>query len=113
VVVSLRKETHFVRSGLTTDCQVDTYSQPPNNQRRLSTRRVILNSVDGLAGQAGLLRNLSDPHRLLPQHGAHLVELIARVARLAANVGAVAMLLGILNTGIPALCAALVASACA
>ena len=37
--------------------------------------------------EAGLFGDLSDSHGLLPQHGAHLVELIARVARLVADRG--------------------------
>jgi hypothetical protein len=76
-----------------------TALQSPSNQRTLSTRRITLDPVDGLSGQASFLRNLRDVHHFLPQHGAHLVELLARVARLTANVGAVATLLGVLNTG--------------
>src|SRR5258707_2850030 len=74
-------------------------SQPPNNQSRLSIRRVALDPIDGLSGQARFPSNLSDAHRFLPQHGAHLDELVARGARLAADVGAVATLLGVLDTG--------------
>ena len=49
--------------------------------------------------RASLSRNLSDVHRFVPEHTAHLVELIARVARLTADVGSVAMLLGVLDAG--------------
>ena len=70
----------------------------PNPQSTLSTRRVTLDPVDGLPGQAGLSRNLSDAHGRLPQLGAHLVELLAREAWLTTEVGAVATLLGVLNT---------------
>src|SRR5258708_788584 len=71
-------------------------SQPPSHQ---STLRVTLDPVDGLAGQASLPRNLSDAHGLLPQHRAHLVKLIARVARLTAEVSAFSAMLCVLDTG--------------
>jgi hypothetical protein len=72
-----------------------------------SVRRSGLREDDNRAPVAGerdamrapLAGNLSDAHRFLSQHVAHLVELIAGVARLAANVGAVATLLGMLDTG--------------
>jgi len=71
----------------------------PNSQSPLSTRRVTLDPVDSLPGQASLSRNLSDAHRFLSQHGAHLDELFAREAWLPTEVGAVAALLGMLDTG--------------
>jgi hypothetical protein len=70
---------------------------PQATKATLSTCRVTLDPVDGPSGQASFFGNLSDAHGLLPQHGAHLVELIAHVARLAADVGAVATLLGMLR----------------
>jgi hypothetical protein len=42
-------------------------------------------------GQAGLFGDLSNAHGLLSQHGVHLDELFARVARFAAEVGVVAL----------------------
>jgi len=74
-------------------------SQSPSSQSSLSTRRVIFDPVDGLSGQAGLFGDLSDAHGLLAEHGAHLDELLASEARLTATVGAVAALLGVLDTG--------------
>jgi hypothetical protein len=68
----------------------------PSNQRTLSTPRVPL---DPLPRQAGLFRDLSDAHGFLSQHVAHLVELLARVARLAAVVSAVATPLRMLDAG--------------
>ena len=44
------------------------------------------------------LRNVCDADRFLPQHGAHLVKLFAREARLSATVGALITLLGVLDT---------------
>jgi hypothetical protein len=55
--------------------------------------RVPLDPVDSLPGQAGLSRDLSDAHCFSSQHVAHLVEPLAHIARLAADVGAVPMLL--------------------
>src|SRR5260370_1180455 len=78
---------------------MDAYSQPPSHQSTLSTCRVTLDPVDGLSGQAGLSRNLSDTHRLVPQHGAHLDELLACEARLPTEVGALSTLLGVLDAG--------------
>jgi hypothetical protein len=49
-------------------------------------------------GQAGLFGDLSDAHRLVPQHGAHLDELLAGEARLPTEVGPVATLLSVLDT---------------
>jgi hypothetical protein len=46
-------------------------SHPPSDQSTLSTRRITLDPVDRLSGQAGLLRNLSDAHGLLAEHGPH------------------------------------------
>ena len=40
-------------------------SQPPSHQSSLNTRRVILDPVHGLPGQAGLFGDLSDAHGLL------------------------------------------------
>ena len=71
-------------------------SQAPGNQSSLSARRVILDTVNGLSGKAGLLRDLSNAHCLLPEHGAHLDELLASEARLAA-VGAAIILLCVLD----------------
>ncbi len=73
-------------------------SKAPTHQSTLSTRRVTLDPVDDLPGQASLSRNLSDAHGLLSQHRADLVELLAREAWLAADVGAVATLLGVLDS---------------
>ncbi len=58
-----------------------------------------LDPVDRLPGQGGLFGDLSDAHGLLPQHGAHLVELIARVAPLTAEVSPVVILLRMLDAG--------------
>ncbi len=77
------------------ECEVTA----PRYQCSLSTRRVILDPIDGLSGQSGLLRNVSDAQRLLSQHGAHLHELLAREARLPVKVGAFSTLLGVLDTG--------------
>jgi hypothetical protein len=63
-------------------------SHPPSNQCSLSTRRVILDAVDGLAGQASFLGDLSDTHGLLAQRGEHRDELFACEARLTAKVSA-------------------------
>jgi hypothetical protein len=46
----------------------------------------------------GILGNPRDPHGLLAQHGAHLVERGAREARLPPKVRAVSVLLGVLDT---------------
>jgi len=82
-----------------TSVRANSTSHPPSCQSRLSTRRVILNSVDGLPGQAGLFGDLSHAHGLLSQHGAHLGKLFRCEARLAAKVRALATLLGVLDTG--------------
>jgi hypothetical protein len=66
--------------------------------RRCCTRRVILNSVDGLSGQAGLLADLSDTCGLLSQHGAHPDELLAGEARFTPKVGTLGILLRMLDT---------------
>jgi hypothetical protein len=50
-------------------------AHPPNNQSTLSTRRVTLDPVDGLPGQAGLFGDLTDAHGLLAQRGASLAGL--------------------------------------
>jgi hypothetical protein len=71
----------------------------PSHQSSLSTRRITLDPVDGLSGQAGLLGNLSDTHGPLPQHGAHLSKLFAGEARLSAEVGTFVILLGVLDAG--------------
>ena len=47
-------------------------SHTPNHQSTLSTRRVTLDPVDGLPGQAGLLGDPSDAYGLLTEHGTHL-----------------------------------------
>src|SRR5215471_14304361 len=50
------------------------HSQPPSNQSSLSTRRVTLDPVDSLSGQAGLLGNLSDAYDGLAQTTPHRVS---------------------------------------
>jgi hypothetical protein len=72
-------------------------SHPPSSQSTLSTRGVALDPIDSLSGQASFLRDLSNTRRLLPEHGAHLDELIACVARFAADVGVVVILLGVFD----------------
>jgi hypothetical protein len=77
----------------------------------VSTRRLILDPATRSAGSGRPLWNLSDAHGLLRQHGAHLVEQIARAAPLTAEVSPVVILLRMLDAG--SRCAALVVSACA
>jgi hypothetical protein len=60
-------------------------SHPPSCQSSLTTRRIILDPIDGLSV------NQSDAHRLLSHH-----ELLASEARLPAKIGAVSTLLGTL-----------------
>jgi hypothetical protein len=71
----------------------------PKQPKHLSTRRLALDPIDGLSGQASFIRDVSDAHRLLPQHGAHSIEMIARVAWLAAEVSALVIPLRVLDTG--------------
>jgi hypothetical protein len=52
-----------------------------------------------LSGQSGPFGDLSDALGLLPQHGAHLVELIARVAPLTAEISPLLILLRMLDAG--------------
>src|SRR5215472_17423457 len=86
-------------------------SQPPGCQGSLSTRRVTVDPVDGLSGQTSLPGgNLSHAHRLSPEHGAHLAELLASICRLTAEVSYWSACVA---CSIPARCAALWASASA
>jgi hypothetical protein len=50
----------------------------PSTQGALSTHRVTLDPIDSLSGQASFLRDLSNTHRLLPQHGIAPLRKLSR-----------------------------------
>src|SRR5258708_30488776 len=72
-------------------------SQLPNTQSSLSARRVVLDPIHGLPGQASLLGDLSDAHGRLAQHGADLLELFAREVGLTLEVSALVIPLCVLD----------------
>jgi hypothetical protein len=74
-------------------------SYSPRRQRRLRARRIVLDPINRLPRQPGLFGDRGDGHRLLPQQIADLEELVAAEAWLAAEVGAIVILLGMLDAG--------------
>ena len=67
-----------------------------DQRRGFRASRIVLDPVNGLSAQSDVLGDCgnSDPR----QHVRHLGELLSRVARLAAKVGAVVVGLGMLNS---------------
>jgi hypothetical protein len=61
--------------------------QAPCRQSSLDAGRVILDPVNRLPNEPGILRNLRNSERLVPQHRPHRPELLARIARFPAEVG--------------------------
>jgi hypothetical protein len=75
------------------------FNVAPRRPKQPRPPRIILNPVDRLPGQAGLLRNPRDPHGLLCQQGARMIELGASEARLASEVDTLVTPLGVIDAG--------------
>jgi hypothetical protein len=83
--------------------------QPPDGQGCLGARRITLDAVDRLPRQPGFLRDPRDAHGLLGQQGTRALVLLPRLGFLPRYARSPCCL----ACSMPALWAALVASACA
>jgi hypothetical protein len=96
----LTRLAYSVSATVTSRCADRAPSERPRGERGLCRGRVILDAIDRLPTQPGLLGNACDAYRIMTEHVADHCELLACVARLAAEILGVVFALRVDDSGL-------------